>query len=120
MTTDERLDKLIERHESLTHTVELLAAMQLKTEERLDGLAAMQEKTEERLQRAIDFGVEEARRERERRREAITKAEARHQAAMAAIDGKLDQLASAQLVTEQLLQRFLARGGNGHTGAEPK
>ena len=106
MNTDERLDKLIDRHEALTHTVELLAAMQ--------------EKTEERLQRAIDFGVEEARRERERRREAITEAEARHQAAMAAIDGKLDQLASAQLVTEQLLQRFLARGGNGHTGAEPK
>lgn len=32
MTTDERLEKLVERHESLSHAVELVAAMQKQTE----------------------------------------------------------------------------------------
>ena len=32
MTVDERLEKLVERHEALTQSVELVAAMQLKTE----------------------------------------------------------------------------------------
>jgi uncharacterized protein YfkK (UPF0435 family) len=33
MTVDERLEKLVERHEALTQTVELVAKMQLKNEE---------------------------------------------------------------------------------------
>jgi len=35
MTIDERLEKLTERHEALTQTVELIAAAQLKADERL-------------------------------------------------------------------------------------
>jgi hypothetical protein len=35
MTIDERLDLLTERHEALTQTVELIAAAQLKADERM-------------------------------------------------------------------------------------
>jgi archaellum component FlaC len=35
MTIDERLDRLTERHEALTQTVELITAAQMKTDERL-------------------------------------------------------------------------------------
>jgi len=35
MTIDERLDRLTERHEALTQTVELIAAAQLKADERM-------------------------------------------------------------------------------------
>ena len=35
MTIDERLDRLTERHESLTQTVELIAAAQIKNDERM-------------------------------------------------------------------------------------
>jgi archaellum component FlaC len=34
MTIDERLDRLTERHEALTQTVELIAAAQIKNDER--------------------------------------------------------------------------------------
>lgn len=34
MTTDERIDRLVQRHEALTQTVELLAAMQRDNEAR--------------------------------------------------------------------------------------
>lgn len=34
MTTDERLEKLVERHEALTESVELIAKMQLEGEKR--------------------------------------------------------------------------------------
>jgi septal ring factor EnvC (AmiA/AmiB activator) len=39
MTIDERLDRLTERHEALTQTVELIAAQQLKNDERLEKVA---------------------------------------------------------------------------------
>ena len=35
MTIDERLDRLTERHEALTQTVELIAVQQLKNDERM-------------------------------------------------------------------------------------
>jgi hypothetical protein len=35
MTIDERIERLTERHEALTQTVELIAAAQLKTDERM-------------------------------------------------------------------------------------
>jgi len=35
MTIDERLDRLTERHEALTQTVELIAAAQIKNDERM-------------------------------------------------------------------------------------
>jgi hypothetical protein len=35
MTIDERLDRLTERHEALTQTVELIAAAQVKNDERM-------------------------------------------------------------------------------------
>jgi hypothetical protein len=35
MTIDERLDRLTERHEALTQTVELIAAAQIKSDERM-------------------------------------------------------------------------------------
>ena len=41
MTIDERLDKLVERHEALTQSVELLAAMQKTTETELRRLSRL-------------------------------------------------------------------------------
>ena len=38
MTTDERLDRLIERHEALTQSVELITSMQRDNEERMTKL----------------------------------------------------------------------------------
>ena len=35
MTIDERFDRLTERHEALTQTVELIAAAQIKNDERM-------------------------------------------------------------------------------------
>jgi hypothetical protein len=35
MTVDERIERLTERHEALTRTVELIAAAQLRSDERL-------------------------------------------------------------------------------------
>ena len=37
---DQRLDRLTERHEALTQTVELIAAAQMKSDERLDRVTA--------------------------------------------------------------------------------
>ena len=135
MTIDERLDRLVDRHEALAGSVELLvgsvreltaaqavtderfrelATAQAATDERMRELTTAQAATDQRLTKAIEFSVKEARRERERRREAIAGADKRHETAMAQLDRKLEQLAAAQILTEQLLQRFLARGGNGH------
>jgi len=50
------------------------------------------------LGRAVKLSVQNARSERKRREE---------------LDQKVTQLAAAQLVTEELLQAFLRRGGNG-------
>jgi hypothetical protein len=38
MTIDERLDRLTERHEALTRTMELIAAAQIKNDERFGQL----------------------------------------------------------------------------------
>jgi hypothetical protein len=38
MTIDERLDRLTERHEALTQTMELIAAAQVKNDERFGQL----------------------------------------------------------------------------------
>lgn len=41
MTIDERLDKLVERHEALTQSVELLAGMQKTTESEIRRLSRL-------------------------------------------------------------------------------
>jgi hypothetical protein len=40
MTIDERLEKLTERHEALTQTVEVIAAMQLANDKQIAGMLA--------------------------------------------------------------------------------
>ena len=42
---DQRLDRLTERHEALTQTVELIAAAQLKSDERIDKLTTLMAET---------------------------------------------------------------------------
>ena len=51
MTIDDRLDRLTERHEALTQTVELIAAAQLKTDERLAQLEEHMVRLEEHIGR---------------------------------------------------------------------
>jgi hypothetical protein len=60
---------------------------------------------DQQLRRAIRLNVQEVRAERKRRAAAI-----------AIIDEKITQLAAAQLITEEKLQRYLQNrgGGNGH------
>ena len=98
MTIDERLEKLAERHEVLTQTVE--HHEREMAEIRREGAA-----TRAILRRAIVLGVREARNKRKRRQELDARFEV-----------KMDQPASAQLVTENKLQRLidsLQRTGNG-------
>jgi hypothetical protein len=85
MTLDERI-------EALTQSLELMAAMQTKTDST--------------LRRAIGLAVRDGIRQRKRN---------------AQFELKMDQIAAAQLVNEELtkqnaelLKRFLERGGNGH------
>ena len=99
MTIDERL-------EALTQSLELLAHLQADAEERHD--REMEEIRREGramrvdLRRAFSMGVREARNARRRGQE---------------LDQKITQLAAAQLITEEKLQRFIdsmRRGGNGN------
>jgi protein-tyrosine-phosphatase len=48
-TIDERLDRLTERHETLTETVELIVAMQRENEARFAQIAANQERDAEHI-----------------------------------------------------------------------
>lgn len=45
MTIDERLEKLTERHEALTQTVEIVAAMQHENERKIGLLTTLMSKT---------------------------------------------------------------------------
>jgi len=101
VTIDERLEKLTERHEALTQSVELHEREM--AEIRREGALMRTD-----LRRAFAMGVREARNERRRRRE---------------LDEKIGQLAAAQLITEEKLQGLygkmdafidsMRRGGNG-------
>jgi len=110
VTIDERLEKLTERHEALTRSVELMEQSQIAAAERHEremadirqAGAAMRAD----MRRAFAMGVREARNARRRRQELEEK-----------MDEKITQLAAAQLVTEEKLQRFInsvGRGGNGN------
>jgi hypothetical protein len=99
VTIDERL-------EAVTQSLELLAHLQADAEERHD--REMEEIRREGramradLRRAFSMGVREARNARRRGQE---------------LDQKITQLAAAQLITEEKLQRFIdsmGRGGNGN------
>jgi len=110
MTIDERLERLVERHEALIESVEMLALRQADYEERhereMEEIRKEGAATRAELRRAFRLGVLEARHERRRRQE---------------LDDKITQLAAAQLVTEEKLQRFiefLRRGGNGNQGQQ--
>ncbi len=113
MNIDERLVALVDRHEALTESVELLAEQQAEAAER--ATAAEERHARETadirrdLRRAFALGVREARNQRRR---------------SAALDEKITQLAAAQLVTEERLTGLYAkmdafidsmrgRGGNG-------
>ncbi|HXM41097.1 MAG TPA: hypothetical protein VN924_07580 [Bryobacteraceae bacterium] len=120
MTIDDRLDRLTERHEALTQSVELLRA---HGNELSDRLARQAEKSDREntalnhtLRRAIRMAVTEARNERRRRQ---------------TLDEYITKLAAAQLITEEKVQRTdenlarleqtvsqfidsIRRGPNGH------
>jgi DNA repair exonuclease SbcCD ATPase subunit len=126
MTIDERLEKLAERHEALTETVELLAQRSVAAEERhdreMDEIRQEARATHADLRRAFELGVREARNERRRRQELAAELKIlvdRIAAAQLITEEKLTALTSAQAVTEETLQRFiesLRRGGNGNPG----
>jgi hypothetical protein len=87
--------------EQLAH----VTVLQAKAEER-------QERMDRRLSRAIRLAVEEARRERARRREL----DERVDRSRSEMEEAIARLAAAQLVTEEKLQRFL----EGRTGTNGK
>jgi ATP-dependent Clp protease ATP-binding subunit ClpA len=81
--------------------------------EQLAQTTVLQARTDRRLDRAIRLGVQEARQERKRRKEMDEILARRASEA----DEKITQLAAAQLVTEEKLQRLIdeRRGGNGQS-----
>lgn len=97
--------------EQLAH----VAVLQAKAEERQDKVEARQDRTDRRLSRAIRLAVEEARRERARRRELEERTEKAHREMEERIEQYITRLSAAQLVTEEKLQRFLEwrSGQNG-------
>jgi hypothetical protein len=106
-----------------------VAVLQAKAEERQAKAEARQDRTDRRLSRAIRLAVEEARRERARRRELEERTEKarreldeRVERSRAEMEEALTRLAAAQLVTEEKLQRFLeSRSGlNGSGGSTGK
>jgi|HubBroStandDraft_1064217.scaffolds.fasta_scaffold02573_8 hypothetical protein len=113
MNIDDRLDRLTERHEALTQSVELLRAHGNELSERLARQAEKQDRENtalnHTLRRAIRMAVTEARNERRRRQ---------------TLDEYITKLTAAQLVTEEKMQvledrltRFIdasRSGGNGH------
>ncbi len=106
MTIDDRLDRLTERHEALTQSVELLGVHIHALSEKQDRENTALNRT---LRRAISMAVTEARNERRRRQ---------------TLDEYITKLAAAQLVTEEKMQVLEDRltkfidasrgGGNGH------
>jgi hypothetical protein len=95
-------EKWLEQHDRMMADHEIMWARHDKDmaefRERQSRLEASQDKTERTLRWAIRLAVQDARRQRKRNRE---------------FDEKMTQIASAQLVNEQLLKAFLERGGNG-------
>jgi hypothetical protein len=91
----EQHDRMIADHDRFM--AELRESHQ-RSQERQDRLEKSQDKTERVLRRAIRLSVKDARRQRKWNQE---------------FDEKMTQIASAQLVNEELLKRFLERGGNG-------
>jgi ATP-dependent Clp protease ATP-binding subunit ClpA len=79
--------------------------------DQLAQITVVQARTDRRLDRAIRFAVQEARQERKRRKEMDEILVRRASEA----DEKITQLAAAQLVTEEKLQRWIEerRGKNG-------
>jgi uncharacterized membrane protein YheB (UPF0754 family) len=112
MTIDERLDRLTERHEALTQSVELLRSHRSELSERLARQAEKSDRENaalnQTLRRAIRMAVTEARNERRRQ----------------TLDEYITKLAAVQLITGEKMQvledrlvRFIdaSRGaGNGH------
>jgi hypothetical protein len=99
MDIEKAIESIIEQQASLT-------LRQLEAEERNDrahvqhGLEMAEIRSE--LRRAVRLSIQDSSNERKKRQELG------HE-----FDKKITQLAAAQLVTEELLQAFLKRGGNG-------
>jgi chromosome segregation ATPase len=66
MRFEEKLDRLTERHEALTQTIEIIAAMQKQTERRLEELAQRIDQLADVLTRAVE-GVLQIAQNHERR-----------------------------------------------------
>jgi len=124
MTIDERLEMLAERHQALTETVQVLAGGEARHEREMAEIRRIATTTRAVLLRAVRLGVREARNERRRRQELDARFEL-----------KMDQLASVQLITEEMMQslevslqglstqmdRFIdsmRRGGNGNSQSQ--
>jgi len=109
VTIDERL-------EALTQSLELVAHMQGDAEKRATAAQERHDREMEEirregramradLRRAFAMGVREARNARRRRQELDEK-----------FDEKITQLAAAQLITEEKLQRFIDSMGHSRNG----
>jgi hypothetical protein len=93
-------------------TIEFILQQQAQVEVHLAAISDRLDRTGARLDRAVRLGIREARAERAKRRELDAKTNRR----ATEFDEKITQLAAAQLVTEEKLQRFIDAqrgGGNG-------
>ena len=98
----DRIEKILDRvAQRLDRAEARFEARFDRADERFDRAEAFARRTDKRLDRFVQLGVKEALSQRKRTR---------------ILDDKITKIAAAQMVNEELLQRFLSsvgRGGNG-------
>ena len=115
MTIDERLEKLAERHESLTHAVELLARMQGDSEARLakherllteidERLAASQSESNKRFAEVHDIFNEVAQIQRQQASEIL-----KHAKLLSEHDERMDRIGRHLEVLIDLVDSMIRR-----------
>ena len=126
MTLDDRLERLTERHEALTQSVELMSAENKQRDKRMgeimEGIARLNDA--QTVTAAQTSRHEDRVKEHQQWLEDNELAYARHREAMTEFDQKMTQLSSAQLLNEEKWRELqakldafidgLRRGGNGH------
>jgi chromosome segregation ATPase len=126
MTVDQRLERLTERHEALTQSVELMAAENKQRDKRMgqimEGIARLNDT--QTVTAAQTSRHEDRVKEHQQWLEDNKLAYTRHREAMAEFDQKMTQLSAAQLLNEEKWRELqakldgfidgLRRGGNGH------
>ena len=122
MDVEKTIEFILEQQAHTAASLARLAESQETTAARIEQNQAAIAELDRRVRRSVRLAIEEARAERRKRREMdarykeqIAQSDARFQEQMTNLNILMNQLAAAQLVTEEKLQRYLEsrRGTNG-------